>query len=90
MCLPHSLDKDKPISSGFFRLTKGVPLVYTYTYHEMKIIVDGSFIITDECGNRAEAKPGDTFYFQKGAVITFETDDFGLAFYCGQRAEGEG
>jgi hypothetical protein len=104
--------------------------------------VDGSFKISDECGNVANAKPGDTFYFKPNSgtytdiimyfdkktrtmppvdlmafflmilsylhcldctnaqtqthhtlsttVITFETDDFGLAFFCGQRAEGEG
>ena len=26
--------------------------------------VDGSFKISDECGNVAMAKPGDTFYFK--------------------------
>jgi uncharacterized cupin superfamily protein len=49
-------------------LEKGTPLVYTYTYHEMKIIVDGEFEISDERGNKVHAVKGDVFYFPKGSV----------------------
>ena len=84
-----SEDKEKPITSGLFRLKAGESLKYTYTYHEMKFIVDGSFIIEDETGQKVTAKPGDLFYFPKGASITFSTPNFGLGFFCGQRGEGE-
>jgi ethanolamine utilization protein EutQ (cupin superfamily) len=81
-------DADKPISCGFYRLEAGTPLVYTYTYHEMKIIVEGEFDISDESGQEVHAVAGDVFYFPKGSVITFKTKTYGLAFYTGQRAEG--
>jgi uncharacterized cupin superfamily protein len=81
-------DADKPISCGFYRLEAGKPLVYTYTYHEMKIIVEGEFDISDESGQEVHAVAGDVFYFPKGSVITFKTKTYGLAFYTGQRAEG--
>ena len=84
-----SEDSEKPITSGLFRLKAGESLEYTYTYHEMKFIVDGSFIIEDETGQKVSAKPGDLFYFPKGTSITFSTPDFGLGFFCGQRGEGE-
>ena len=84
-----STDTEKPITSGFFRLLKGTPLVYTYTYHEMKIIVEGEFDISDDQGNKVHATPGDVFYFPKGSKITFETESMGLGFFCGQRKEGE-
>ena len=84
-----SEDSEKPITSGLFRLKVGESLKYTYTYHEMKFIVDGSFIIEDETGQKVTAKPGDLFYFPKGTSITFSTPDFGLGFFCGQRGEGE-
>ena len=84
----EKIDPEKPISCGFYRLENGTPLVYTYTYHEMKIIVEGSFDISDETGNKVHAVAGDVFYFPKGAKITFETEDYGLAFYTGQRKEG--
>lgn len=32
--------------------------MYTYTYDEMKIIVEGSFHISDESGKKVHAKPG--------------------------------
>jgi ethanolamine utilization protein EutQ (cupin superfamily) len=54
----------------------------------MKIIVEGSFDIEDETGQKVHAVPGDVFYFPKGSKITFTTEDYGLGFYTGQRAEG--
>ena len=86
-CSDH-LYPEKPISCGFYRLEAGTPLVYTYTYHEMKFIVDGEFDISDETGQEVHAVAGDVFYFPKGSVITFKTKTFGLGFYCGQRKEG--
>ncbi|RHZ55773.1 hypothetical protein CDV55_100659 [Aspergillus turcosus] len=79
---------DKPISAGFYRLEKGIPLVYEYTYDEMKIILEGQFEIADETGQKVTALPGDVFYFPKGAKITFTTETYGLAFYTGQRKQG--
>ena len=84
-----SEDTDKPITSGLFRLKAGESLKYTYTYHEMKFIVDGSFTIEDETGQKQTVKEGDLLYFPKGTAMTFTTDDFGLGFFCGQRGEGE-
>lgn len=74
-------DADKPISCGLYRLEKGTPLVYEYTYDEMKIILEGEFEISDGTGQKVTAKPGDVFYFPKGAKITFTTPSYGLAFY---------
>ena len=36
-----SKDTEKPISAGFYRLEAGKELVYSYTYNEMKIILEG-------------------------------------------------
>ncbi|KAK3671503.1 hypothetical protein LTR78_008602 [Recurvomyces mirabilis] len=77
-----------PISAGFYRLEKGTPLVYEYTYDEMKIILEGHFDISDETGKKVHATKGDVFYFPKGSKITFTTEDYGLAFYTGQRKQG--
>ncbi|KAK7981714.1 hypothetical protein PG988_003952 [Apiospora saccharicola] len=69
------INPDKPMSAGFYRLEKGKPLVYTYTYDEMKIIVEGDFTISDTTGQEVKAKPGDVFFFPDGATITFTTDN---------------
>jgi len=82
------VDPENPVSCGIYRLEKGTPLVYEYTYHEMKIILEGHFDISDETGAKVRGSPGDVFYFPKGAKITFTTDDYGLAFYTGARKQG--
>ena len=52
---------DKPITSGLLQFEAGQSLQYTYIYHEMKLIVNGSFIIEDEKGQKVTAKPGNLF-----------------------------
>ncbi|KAK5703494.1 hypothetical protein LTR17_022052 [Elasticomyces elasticus] len=84
----EKIDPEHPISCGLYRLEKGTPLVYEYTYHEMKIVLEGHFDIADEAGNKVHATPGDVFHFPKGSKITFTTEDYGLAFYTGARKEG--
>ena len=84
-----SEDAEKPITSGLFRLEKGNHLTYTYTYHEMKLIIDGEFKIADETGTEVIATVGDLLYFPKGSTITFSTPDYGVGFFCGQRGKDE-
>ncbi|GAB6070991.1 hypothetical protein JCM30760_20880 [Thiomicrorhabdus hydrogeniphila] len=86
-----SNDPDKTIVGGFFKMEKSDnPLIYAYDYDEMKIIVEGEMIISDETGQEVYASVGDVFYFPKGSVITFQSPSVGLGFFCGQRREGEG
>ncbi|KAK3327003.1 RmlC-like cupin domain-containing protein [Cercophora scortea] len=80
-------DETAPIAAGLFRMEKGKPLVYNYTYDEAKIILEGECSITDEEGTTVIAKPGDVFLFPKGTTITFESQDYLLAFYVGQRPQ---
>lgn len=82
-------DPDHPITAGLFRLERGKKLTYTYTYNEMKIVLEGEFNITDSSGLEVIATPGDLLYFPKGSTITFSTPNFGLGFFCGQRGKGE-
>ena len=84
-----SEDLEKPITSGLFRLESGRELTYTYTYHEMKLVIDGEFKISDETGKEVVATTGDLLYFPKGSTITFTTPGYGVGFFCGQRGKGE-
>ena len=80
-----STDKDKTICAGFFRLEKGNALNYSYDYEEMKIVVEGTFIISDDTGQKVTATVGDVLYFPSGSNIKFETPDHAIGFFCGQR-----
>ncbi len=82
-------DENTPMTCGLFSLAKSNPLEYTYTYNEAKFIVSGEMTLAEEGGETFHATAGDIIYFEKGAKITFTSDSSGLAFYCGQRAEGE-
>ena len=57
-----SKDSEKPNTRGIFSLQGGESLEYTFTYHEMKLIVDESFIMEDESGQKVTSKPGDLFF----------------------------
>jgi len=75
---------DAPIACGLFRMEKGKPLVYTYTYDEAKIMLEGEMAVSDGSSTN-QVKPGDVLYFPKGTTITFTSASSGLAFYCGAR-----
>jgi ethanolamine utilization protein EutQ (cupin superfamily) len=75
------------MSAGFFELKASEPLVYTYTYDEMKVVVEGEFHLTDlDSGQQIVAGPKDVLFFPKGSRIRFETPDRALGFYTGHRS----
>ncbi|WP_120003048.1 cupin domain-containing protein [Nesterenkonia muleiensis] len=72
--------------SGFFELKAGSPLDYTYTYDEMKLVVEGQFKLTElNTGEQVIANKGDILFFPKGTPVRFETDDYALGFFAGDR-----
>ena len=72
--------------TGFFELKKSEPLIYTYTYDEMKFVVQGEFILTDQdTGEVTHAKERDVLFFPKGTTVKFETPEYGLGFFAGDR-----
>ncbi|MEX5262160.1 cupin domain-containing protein [Kocuria sp. CPCC 205263] len=72
--------------SGFFELKAGEPLIYEYTYDEMKYVVKGQFKLTDlSTGEQTVADQGDILFFPKGTNVKFETDDYALGFFTGDR-----
>ena len=72
--------------SGFFELKKSDALIYTYTYDEMKLVVQGEFILTDQdTGEVTHAKERDVLFFPKGTTVKFETPDYALGFFAGDR-----
>ena len=84
-----SKDENAPITAGLFRLEKGDSITYEYTYEEMKLIIAGEFHIADGSGEEVTATAGDLFYFPKGSVITFRTDDYAVGYFVGQRGVDE-
>lgn len=73
--------------SGFFELKHAAePLLYVYTYDEMKVVLEGEFLLENkDTGQTLMAKAKDAIFFPKGSRIYFSTPSYALAFYCGDR-----
>lgn len=73
--------------SGFFELHHSdEPLLYEYEYDEMKVVLEGEFLLENrETGQSVVAKAKDAIFFPKGSKIYFSTPDRALAFYAGHR-----
>jgi len=76
--------------SGFFELkASDAPLVYHYQYDEMKVVLEGEFLLENvDTGQKQVAKAKDAIFFPKGSKIAFSTPSYALAFYTGHR-DGE-
>jgi ethanolamine utilization protein EutQ (cupin superfamily) len=76
-----------PMCSGFFELRHTEePLLYVYEYDEMKVVLEGEFLLENiDTGQRLVAKAKDAIFFPKGSRINFSTPDYALAFYTGYR-----
>lgn len=73
--------------SGFFELHHtDEPLYYEYEYDEMKVVLEGEFLLENrETGQTLRARAKDAIFFPKGSKIYFSTPDHALAFYAGHR-----
>mgnify|MGYP003915470365 FL=1 len=73
--------------SGFFELRHSdAPLVYHYEYDEMKVVLEGEFLLEDvDTGQQTVARAKDAIFFPKGSRIAFSTPSYALAFYAGDR-----
>ncbi|WP_349828538.1 cupin domain-containing protein [Brevibacterium litoralis] len=74
------------LASGFFELKAGEALEYQYTYDEMKFVVKGEFHLTDlGTGESIVAKAGEIIFFPKGVNVKFETPEYALGCFTGDR-----
>ncbi|KAF2210131.1 hypothetical protein CERZMDRAFT_106922 [Cercospora zeae-maydis SCOH1-5] len=78
-------DPQAPITSGFFALEKGCKATTTFPYSEYKYVLSGTFIVSDQSGQRFVGRPGDVIHIPKGSTVTFETEEGGKTFFVAQR-----
>ncbi len=78
---------DSVMCSGYFELRHtDAPLYYEYEYDEMKVVLEGEFLLENkETGQTLVAKAKDAIFFPKGSKIYFSTPSYALAFYAGHR-----
>ncbi len=78
---------DSVMCSGFFELKHtDEPLLYVYDYDEMKVVLEGEFLLENkDTGQTMVARAQDAIFFPKGSKIHFSTPSYALAFYAGHR-----
>jgi len=64
-----SNDPDSPIVCGLFRMEKGAPLEYTYTYDDVKIILEGEMTISEEGGQLLKPGLAISFYTKRAQKL---------------------
>jgi ethanolamine utilization protein EutQ len=80
--------EDSEMCSGYFELEHtDEPLLYEYTYDEMKVVLEGELLLENkDTGQSMVARARDAIFFPKGSRIYFSTPNRALAFYCGHRS----
>ncbi|AII04104.1 MULTISPECIES: cupin domain-containing protein [Rhodococcus] len=76
------------MSAGYFELRRtDNPLDYLYEYDEMKVVLEGEFVLENlDTGQKEVAKAKDAIFLPKGSRIRFTTPDGALAYYVGHRS----
>jgi ethanolamine utilization protein EutQ (cupin superfamily) len=59
---------------------------FLYEFLEVKVIVRGKIVVSDQQGNKYVGEVGDVFIFSPGTVVTFEGESDGDAIYTAHRA----
>lgn len=83
----YETNPENPFSAGLYKQTKGEEPLKNFIYKsdEMKIILEGEIIVTNDEGKKVTGKPGNVFFFPKGKPFNFDTPDYVLAFIVIQR-----
>ncbi|PWN31531.1 uncharacterized protein FA14DRAFT_162540 [Meira miltonrushii] len=80
--------KDKKLTGGFYEQSHSEePLNYTYTYDELKIVLEGELQIKNTAtGEEFTAKAGQVLNISDGAALQFNSPTKARIFYVAKRA----
>ncbi|MEJ9230323.1 cupin domain-containing protein [Peribacillus butanolivorans] len=78
--------KDNAATLGLYSMqeaTKGFD--FKYDFLEIKTVVSGKFVLSDDQGNNIVAEAGDVVIINPGTVVTFHGESDGEAIYVAHR-----
>jgi ethanolamine utilization protein EutQ (cupin superfamily) len=58
---------------------------FTYDYLEIKAVISGKFVLSDDQGNNFTAESGDVVIINPGTTVTFHPESDGEAVYVAHR-----
>lgn len=77
--------KENALSMGYFSMQPSEDFVFTYTYLEVKVILNGKIVVRDDQGIKYVAEAGDVLVFTPETTVIFDKESDGEAIYTGHR-----
>ncbi|PLR81273.1 hypothetical protein CVD25_05440 [Bacillus canaveralius] len=77
---------ERPLQMGYFSMQPGEEFEFTYTFLEIKVIINGKIVVRDDQGKKYTAEKGDVFLFTPTTTVVFDGESDGDAIYTGHRA----
>ncbi|SMQ86715.1 Ethanolamine utilisation protein EutQ [Bacillus sp. OV166] len=79
-------DRENAVSLGYYSMQKATDSFdFMYEFLEIKVIVRGKIVVSDQQGNKYVGEVGDVFIFNPGTLVTFEGESDGDAIYTAHR-----
>jgi ethanolamine utilization protein EutQ (cupin superfamily) len=79
-------DRENSVSLGYYSMQKATDSFdFMYEFLEIKVIVRGTIVVSDQQGNKYVGEVGDVFIFNPGTLVTFEGESDGDAIYTAHR-----
>ncbi|WP_091588429.1 cupin domain-containing protein [Alteribacillus bidgolensis] len=76
---------ENAIQMGYFSMQPSEDLEYTYTFLEIKVIVNGKIVVRDDQGKKYVGEAGDVFIFSPETTVIFDGTSDGDAIYTAHR-----
>ncbi|MCQ6281252.1 cupin domain-containing protein [Bacillus sp. EB600] len=77
--------KENALSLGYFSMQPGEEFEFTYTFLEVKTVLNGKIVIRDDQGKKYVAEAGDVLIFSPDTTVIFDGESDGDAIYTGHR-----
>ncbi len=76
---------ENAIQMGYFSMQESEDFEFTYTFLEIKVVVNGKIIVRDDQGRKYVAEVGDVFIFSPETTVIFDGESNGDAIYTAHR-----
>ena len=77
--------KENAIQLGYFSMQPSEDFEFTYTFLEVKVVINGKIIVRDDRGEKYVGEAGDVFIFTPETTVIFDGESDGDAIYTGHR-----
>lgn len=77
--------KENALSLGYFSMHPSEDFEFTYTYLEVKVVINGKIVVRDDQGVKYVAEAGDVLIFTPETTVIFDKESDGDAIYTGHR-----